>query len=137
MKGDPTLKTIDTKLEMFMESQKETNRTVSEAIKVMSKAASKSDAMQVEVDGLNRRMDSSELRMHELESRVAKTETRTKINKNNADHARDIKLMFASAILVSTLAYGWSLVSDKPVAPQLSPEAVIALSELIVKSNKG
>lgn len=137
MSDDPTLKSIDVKLDMFMASQKEVNNTMSKAMEQMASTSAKSDAMQVEINILTKVFSelSNEVKINTND--ISNVKTKVAVNETLVKQTQDIKRMFAASVISLFLAYGWSVYDKKPATPQLSQEAITALSELIVKSNKG
>lgn len=137
MKGDPTLKSIDVKLDMFMTSQKEVNRTVAKAIEQMASTSAKSDTMQVEINNQSKIITELSNEVKTNTNAISDEKIKTAVNETLVKQTQDLKKMFAASLISMILAYGWSVYDKKPTAPQLSQEAITALSELIVKSNKG
>jgi len=136
MKGDPTLKSIDVKLDMFMTSQKEVNSTVAKAIEQMASTSAKSDAMQVEINNQSKIITELSNEVKTNTNAISDEKIKTAVNETLVKQTQDLKRMFAASLISMILAYGWSVYDKKPTTPQLSQEAITALSEMIVKSNK-
>lgn len=122
------------KLDIFMESQLVVNQTNAETMKAIGVAVAELEKHSVE--------------MKQLVSIV--NDSKSDIKKNTDDIAelklvtnfvKDSKWVFRAVILALIIGTGglvWQLINPPKLTspPQLSQEAITALSELIVKSNK-
>lgn len=110
MSGDPTLKSIDTKLDMFMSSQQRVNESFALAHKDITAALSKSDTQQVEINNLttvvtkiSSKQESQEEKFaakHEiLEVKFSTMHEDVAISKFQSSQYQDIKKMFVRSMI--------------------------------------
>ena len=99
MSDDPTLKSIDVKLTMFMESQKEVNNTVSKAIEHMASTAIKSESMQVEMNGQSERINDLSHKVSGIDKKVHELSEQVVVNKLLVSQTQDLKKMFTKAMV--------------------------------------
>ena len=88
---EPTLQTIDTKLDMYMASNDKLLNQMGEAIIAVSNSQADSKTMQVEINALSGRIgshaqDIKDIRKESLEMRLAINN-----NTNAAEHLKDIR----------------------------------------------
>ncbi len=105
MSGKPTLESIDTKIDTFMDSQKSVNEMISNAITELAKTASKSDALQVEMNGQTQRVTELSHTVKEIEKHVALHETQLAVNKTIIKQQQDMKVMFTRAFIALGVAF--------------------------------
>ena len=78
MSDEPSLRSIDNKLGEFggfMLNQKEINQSLSDAVKEIATAVTKSESMQVELNGLSARLSDQSHELKDIEKRTSKNET--------------------------------------------------------------
>ncbi len=136
MKGDPNNQETIIRLEVLFESQLKFNEDVTSTLNEIKTVLSKSEAMQVEMNNQSKRVSALSHKVETISIDVGDIKTQVAVNKTLVKQTQDLKRMFAASLISMILAYGWSVYDKKPVTPQLSQEAITALSELIVKSNK-
>ena len=137
MKGDQNSQETIIRLEVLFESQLKFNEDVTSTLNEIKTVLSKSEAMQVEMNNQSKRVSALSHKVEIISNDVGKLKTQVAVNQTLVKQTQDLKRMFAASLISMILAYGWSVYVKKPSTPQLSPEAITALSELIVKSNKG
>lgn len=141
MKDDPKNATqsnqeTSIRLEMFMDSQVKINENLTSTLNEIKTVLSKSEAMQVEMNNQSKRVSALSHKTEAIANDVSDLKTQVAVNKTLVKQTQDLKRMFAASLISMILAYGWSVYDKKPTSPQLTQEAITALSELIVKSNK-
>ena len=99
MSDDPTLKSIDVKLSMFMQSQERVNESVSKAIEHMATSASKSESMQVEMNGQSERINDLSHKVSGIDKKVHELSEQVVVNKLLVSQTQDLKKMFTKAMV--------------------------------------
>ncbi len=105
MGGKPTLESIDAKIDTFMDSQKSVNENISNAISELAKTASKSDAMQVEMNGQTQRVTELSHTVKDMEKQLATHGTQLAVNKTIIKQQQDMKVMFTRAFIALGVAF--------------------------------
>ena len=94
MSGDPTLKSIDTKLDMFMSSQQRVNDSFALAHKDITAALSKSDTQQVEINNISTLTTKLSSKQDAFEHRLSTMHEQVAINRLLVDQTQDLKKCF-------------------------------------------
>ena len=97
--SDPTLRSIDDKLDMFMESQRDINIVVSTAIKDMTATASKAEAQQVEINELSKQQGLLVTKYDKLNDSYSDLKTTSEINKVLVMETQELKKMFTRSMI--------------------------------------
>ena len=96
---DPTLRSIDDKLDMFMQSQKDVNTIVSKAIEKMTATASESKAQQVEINEIKNQIVFLSSKYDRLQDSYADLHTTSEVNKILVMETQDLKKMFTRSMI--------------------------------------
>jgi len=112
MSAKPTIGSIDAKIDTFMESQRVVNESISGAISELAKTASKSESMQVEMNGMDKRLTESLEYNRAMERRISLVETKSEVNETIANTQQDFKKMLSKAFLLISVAIIISLGSQ-------------------------
>jgi len=143
MNGEKSDQETNIRHEVFMasqvkinESQEKFSENVLSTLDEIKKVLSRSEAMQVEMNHQSKRVSALSHKTETISNDVGELKTQVAVNKTLVKQTQDLKKIFAGAVISMLLMAGWSIYDKKPPAPQISQEAITALSELIVKSNK-
>ena len=99
MSKEPTLRSIDDKLDMFMESQRDINLIVSKAIEKMTVTASKSEAQQIEINEVSKQITILFTKYDKLNDEYSNLKTTSEINKVLVLETQDLKKMFTRSMI--------------------------------------
>lgn len=99
MSSEPTLSSIDTKLTMFLESQKAVNESNSKTLDKLSTALAKSEALQVEFNAQSQRVTEISHKMSTMDDKVSNLSEQVAINKILVGQTQDLKNMFAKSMV--------------------------------------
>lgn len=102
MSDEPSLRSIDSKLGevgMFMSNQKEINQSLSDAVREIAKAVTKSESMQVELNGVSARLSDQSHEIKDIEKRVSTNETQLAVNQTIIKQQQEMKSMFTKAFI--------------------------------------
>ena len=114
----PTLQTIDTKLDMYMASTDKAITAMSEAVQVVSKSQAESKTMQVEINALNANNSQLSNELKETNREIGEMKLSINNNANAASNLENIRndqkamgnkllgsLVFAAICAVATLFF--------------------------------
>ena len=134
MSGDPTLKSIDTKLDMFMESQQRVNESFALAHKDITAALSKSDTQQVEINNISTLTTKLSSKQDAFEHRLSTMHEQVAINRLLVDQTQDLKKMFLRSMIgvfvMFLLSIGSSVYKTQATAT-VNAEVAAMIAELI------
>ena len=134
MSGDPTLKSIDTKLDMFMSSQQRVNESFALAHKDITAALSKSDTQQVEINNITSLVAKLSSKQEKLDDRFSTMHEQVAINKILVDQTQDLKKMFLRSMIgvfvMFLLSIGSSVYKAQATAT-VNAEVAAMIAEII------
>lgn len=97
--SEPTLRSIDDKLGMFMDSQTSINRSVSNAIEKMTDTASKADVQQIEINEISKQLSILFQKYDKVNDKCAVLETTSEVNKVLVKDTQDLKKMLTKSMV--------------------------------------
>jgi argonaute-like protein implicated in RNA metabolism and viral defense len=131
--SDPTLRSIDDKLDMFMESQKDINTIVSKAIEKMTDTASKAEVQQTEINELSRQQGVLFSKYDKLNDSYASLKTTSEINKVLVLETQELKKMFTRSMIgvfvMFMVAIGTNSFTKEPSETNKKLDALITVLE--------
>jgi len=131
--SDPTLRSIDDKLDMFMESQKDINIIVSKAIEKMTDTASKADVQQTEINELSKQLGVLFSKYDKLNDSYASLKTTSEINKILVQETQELKKMFTRSMIgvfaMFIVAIGSNVFVKEPSETNKKIDALISVLE--------
>jgi hypothetical protein len=131
--SDPTLRSIDDKLDMFMESQKDINIIVSKAIEKMTDTASKAEVQQAEINELSRQQAVLFSKYDKLNDSYSSLKTTSEINKVLVLETQDLKKMFTRSMIgvfvMFMVAIGSNAFVKEPSETNKKLDALISVLE--------
>lgn len=134
MSGDPTLKSIDTKLDMFMSSQQRVNESFALAHKDITAALSKSDTQQVEINNISILTTKLSSKQDAFEHRLSTMHEQVAINRLLVDQTQDLKKMFLRSMIgvfvMFLLSIGSSVYKAQATAT-VNAEVATLIAEMI------
>jgi len=136
MSGDPTLKSIDTKLDMFMESQQKVNESFALAHKDITAALSKSDTQQVEINNITTLIAKLSSKQESFEEKLSTVHEQVAINKLLVGQTQDLKNIFVKSmvgVFVMFLLSIGSSVYTTTAKSQANAEVAAMIAEMIKK----
>ena len=134
MSGDPTLKSIDVKLGMFMESQQRVNESFALAHKDITAALSKSDTQQVEINNITTLVTKISGKQENLEEKLSTMHEQVSINKLLVGQTQDLKNIFLKSmvgVFVMFLIMIGSSVYTTTAKTQANAEVAATIAEMI------
>ena len=130
---EPTLRSIDDKLDMFMESQKDINIVVSKAIEKMTATASKSEAQQIEINEVTKQTGLLFAKYDKLNDAYSNLKTTSEINKVLVLETQDLKKMFTRSMIgvfvMFIVAVGSNVFVKEPSETSEKLDALISVLE--------
>jgi archaellum component FlaC len=138
MSGDPTLKSIDVKLDMFMESQQRVNESFALAHKDITAALSKSDTQQAEINHISASVSKLSSKHENLEEKLSTMHEQVAINKLLVGQTQDLKKIFAKSmvgVFVMFLLSIGSSVYTTSVKNQANAEVAATIAEMIKRKD--
>jgi argonaute-like protein implicated in RNA metabolism and viral defense len=136
MSGDPTLRSIDEKLDMFMQSQKDVNAIVSKAIEKMTDTASKADVQQTEINELSKQSGILFSKYDKLNDAYSSLKTTSEINKVLVLETQDLKKMFTRSMIGVFVMFMLAIASNTFVKePSETNKKLDALISVLEKKN--
>lgn len=151
MSDEPTLNSINESLNslsnamtsfvsaqnVMNESQKGINETNTRTLEKLGDALSKSESMQVEINGINQKQTEQQHEISFISKEVSAVTTQVAVNKTLVDQTQDLKKMFSKAMIgvffMFLVSLG-SLVYSTYTKQQSNLEVASYLSELIKQS---
>jgi hypothetical protein len=131
--SDPTLRTIDTKLDMFMKSQEGINMIVATAIEKMTDTASKAEVQQVEINEVSKQLGILFSKYDKLNESYSNLKTTSEINKVLVLETQDLKKMFTRSMIgvfvMFMVAIGSNAFVKEPSETNKKLDALISVLE--------
>ena len=134
--SDPTLKSIDVKLDMFMLSQQRINESFEQAHKDTTAILSKSDTQQVEINNITTLITKISSKQESLEDKLSTMHEQVAINKILVGQTQDLKKMFLKSmvgVFVMFLLSIGSSVYTTTAKTQANAEVAATIAEMIKK----
>ena len=132
--SDPTLKSIDTKLDMFMASQQKVNESFALAHKDITAALSKSDTQQVEINNITTLVTKLSSKHESFEEKLSTVHEQVAINKLLVGQTQDLKNIFVKSMvgvfIMFLLSIG-SSVYTTTAKTQANAEVAAMIAEMI------
>jgi hypothetical protein len=100
-----TIRVIDTKLDAFMQSQREVNASVKEAIKEMAKSSALNRALQVELNGQQQSITSLTLKMDKNIEDISEIKSTVKVNEVLLGQIEGLKSAFVKSMLAAAVMF--------------------------------
>lgn len=104
---EPSIQSVDEKINRFIESQDKHNDTVTNAIKEISTAISKMDSFQVEMNNQNEKISNCVSKIDRLDIKTADLSEKVNVNSTLMEDFKHLKKLVMGFIVIAVLGGGY------------------------------